>query len=103
MKSIPEWRRLCPPLLLALALSSLGAWGAGEDTTPIVKQLPKKEPKIIYKKKTAINFEDAVIEGQVENPEGVYLVSSPDKKFGSLLKLRPNFHRELMRDALLLK
>lgn len=62
-----------------------------------------KEPKIIYKKKTSVNFQDAVIEGQVDNPEGLYLVAPPEKKFGGLLKLRPNFHRELMRDALLLK
>jgi hypothetical protein len=61
------------------------------------------EPKVIYKKKTSIDFQDAVIEGQTDNPEGLYLVSPPDKKFGGLLKLRPNFHRELMRDALLLK
>lgn len=61
------------------------------------------EPKIIYKKKTSIDFQDAVIEGQTDNPEGLYLVSPPEKKFGGLLKLRPNFHRELMRDALLLK
>ena len=61
------------------------------------------EPKIIYKKKTNIDFNDAVIEGQTDNPEGLYLVSPPEKKFGGLLKLRPNFHRELMRDALLLK
>lgn len=63
----------------------------------------QKKPKIIYKKKTAIDFNDAVVEGQIDNPEGVYVVTPPEKKFGSLLKLRPNFHRELMRDALLLK
>lgn len=61
------------------------------------------EPKIVYKKKTSIDFNDAIVEGQIDNPEGVYVVSAPEKKFGSLLKLRPNFHRELMRDALLFK
>lgn len=61
------------------------------------------EPKVIYKKKTSIDFNDAIVEGQIDNPEGVYVVTAPEKKFGSLLKLRPNFHRELMRDALLFK
>jgi hypothetical protein len=61
------------------------------------------EPTIIYKKKTAVNFDDAVVEGNPNNPEGVYVVTPPEKKFGSLLKLRPNFHRELVRDSLLLK
>ena len=63
----------------------------------------KAKPKIIYKKKTAVDFTDAVVEGQIDNPEGIYVVTPPEKRFGSLLKLRPNFHRELMRDALLLK
>ena len=59
--------------------------------------------RVIYKKRTNINFDDAIVEGTVSNPEGVYVVTPPEKQFGSLLKLRPNFHRELMRDALLLK
>lgn len=61
------------------------------------------KPKIIYRKRTAVSFDDAVVEGAANNPEGVYVVTPPDRQTGSLLKLRPNFHRELMRDALLLK
>ena len=65
---------------------------------------PKKsKTKIIYKKKTSINFDDAIVEGNTSNPEGVYIVTPPEKEFGSLLRLRPNFHRELIRDSLLLK
>jgi len=63
----------------------------------------KLEPRVIYKKKTTVDFSDAIVEGEVQNPEGIYVVTPPEKKFGSLLKLRPNFHKELMRDALLLK
>jgi hypothetical protein len=63
----------------------------------------KGNAKIIYRKRTNVSFDDAVVEGATNNPEGVYVVTPPEKKFGSLLKLRPNFHRELMRDALLLK
>ncbi len=59
--------------------------------------------KIEYRKRTAVSFDDAVVEGSANNPEGVYVVTPPDVQHGSLLKLRPNFHRELMRDALLLK
>lgn len=63
----------------------------------------KPAPKVIYRKRTAVSFDDAVIEGAANNPEGVYVVAPPPQSFGGLLKLRPNFHRELMRDALLLK
>lgn len=59
--------------------------------------------KVIYRKHTAVSFDDAVVEGTANNPEGVYVVTPPPQSFGGLLKLRPNFHRELMRDALLLK
>lgn len=71
--------------------------------SPLATYAEDKGPKIIYKKKTSVSFEDAVVEGSPANPEGVYVVTPPEKKFGSLLKLRPNFHRELVRDSLLLK
>lgn len=63
----------------------------------------KDPPKIIYKKHTSVSFDDAIVEGTSNNPEGIYIVTPPEKQFGNLLRLRPNFHRELMRDALLLK
>jgi hypothetical protein len=63
----------------------------------------KPKPNIVYRKKSTVSFDDAVVEGGADNPEGVYVVTPPEKQFGSLLKLRPNFHRELMRDSLLLK
>ena len=66
-------------------------------------QAEEKKTQIIYKKKTSVSFDDAIVEGTSNNPEGVYIVTPPDKQFGSLLKLRPNFHRELIRDSLLLK
>lgn len=86
---------ICCSLFLALLASSLAH---AEDEAKA-----KPEPKIIYRMKTTVNFDDAIIEGSGNNPEGVYVVTPPEKQFGSLLKLRPNFHRELMRDALLLK
>lgn len=102
-------------LLLGLALFSPLAHAEDEAVTdepsPVDTSSPppaassggKGKPTIIYRKKTAVSFDDAVLEGSANNPEGVYVVTPPEKQFGSLLKLRPNFHRELVRDALLLK
>lgn len=59
--------------------------------------------RIIYRKKSTVDFSDAVIEGKGTNPEGIYVVSPPQRKFKGLLRLRPNFHKELVRDSLLLK
>ena len=101
-------------LLLGLALLSPVAHAEDEpvadEPSPVDASSPppaasggKGKPTIIYRKKTAVSFDDAVLEGSANNPEGVYVVTPPEKQFGSLLKLRPNFHRELVRDALLLK
>jgi hypothetical protein len=76
---------------------------ADDEVETAPKTTANGKTKIIYRKKTAVSFDDAVVEGNSNNPEGVYVVTPPPTAFGSLLKLRPNFHRELMRDALLLK
>ncbi len=95
-------------LLIAMALAAPPALAAEDDDSISVND-GKSSPdlggkaKIIYRKRTAVSFDDAVVEGSANNPEGVYVVTPPDRQHGSLLKLRPNFHRELMRDALLLK
>jgi hypothetical protein len=85
--------------ILMLALMMLPVYSHADDDAAA----SKPEPTIIYRKKSAVSFDDAVVEGSPNNPEGVYVVTPPEKKFGSLLKLRPNFHRELVRDSLLLK
>lgn len=99
-------------LILTILLSSvsfLPAARAADDEDAIEVDSGKSSPdlggkaKIVYRKRTAVSFDDAVVEGSANNPEGVYVVTPPDRQQGSLLKLRPNFHRELMRDALLLK
>ena len=59
--------------------------------------------RIIYRKKSTVDFNDAVIEGKGTNPEGIYVVTPPQRKFKGLLRLRTNFHKELIRDSLLLK
>jgi hypothetical protein len=82
--------------ILGLALMQPAAKAADPDA-----DMPK--PNIVYRQKTAVSFDDAVVESKTDNPEGVYIVTPPEKQFGSLLKLRPNFHRELIRDSLLLK
>jgi hypothetical protein len=98
--------------LLAMMITLLPSLARADDTDEdegVKVNAGKSSPdlggksKIIYRKRTAVSFDDAVVEGSANNPEGVYVVTPPDVQTGGLLKLRPNFHRELMRDALLLK
>ena len=95
-------------MLFLLAAAPRASYAADDEGTVEADSNGKSSPdlggkKVIYRKKTAVSFDDAVVEGTANNPEGVYVVTPPPTTFGGLLKLRPNFHRELMRDALLLK
>jgi hypothetical protein len=90
-------------ITLLFLIFPLLSYAAGEEEIEPNPVGGKSETKIIYRKKSTVSFDDAVVEGSPNNPEGVYVVTPPEKKFGSLLKLRPNFIRELVRDSLLLK
>ncbi len=58
---------------------------------------------VIYKKKNVVNFDGSLIEGEVKNPSEFYFVHRPEEKFGSLVKRRPNFHKEMLRDSLMIR
>lgn len=62
-----------------------------------------KKPRVIYPKKTDLDFEGLQIEGELRNPGEFYFQRRPDEKFDSLVKRRPNFHREMLRDVVLSK
>lgn len=49
-------------------------------------------------KKTTVNFEDQLIEGQTQKPELFYLLQQRSPNFKRLIKLRENFLPE-MRDT----
>lgn len=91
-------------IILLFLAAPLAAFAADDGADASGKSSPEgAKPKITYRQHSAVSFDDAVVEGSTNNPEGVYVVTPPERATGSLLKLRPNFHRELMRDALLLK
>jgi hypothetical protein len=60
----------------------------------------KKSPRVIYPKKTELDFEGASIEGELRNPGELYFMRRPEEKFDSLVKPRKNFHPEVLRDVL---
>jgi len=65
---------------------------------------PSNEPpRVVYPKKTDLDFEGAAIEGEIKNPGEFYFQRRPDEKFDSLVKRRKNFHREMLRDVVLSK
>ena len=51
------------------------------------------------KKRTSINFEDELVEGEVQKPELLYLLQKKQFNFKRLIKLRKNFLPEMRRTA----
>lgn len=51
------------------------------------------------KKKTSIDFEDELVEGEVKKPELFYLLQKKQFNFKRLIKLREDFLPEMRRDA----
>lgn len=58
---------------------------------------------VIYKKRNVVEFDGSLIEGDVRNPSEFYFVHRPEEKFGTLVKRRPNFHKEMLRDAVMIR
>jgi hypothetical protein len=51
------------------------------------------------KKKTKIDFEDELVEGELKKPELFYLLQKKQFNFKRLIKLREGFLPEMRRDA----
>lgn len=51
------------------------------------------------KKKTSINFEDELIQGEVKKPELFYLLQKKQFNFKRLIKLREDFLPEMRRNS----
>jgi hypothetical protein len=58
-------------------------------------------PRIVYPKKTELDFEGTQIDGEVRNPGEFYFQHRQEEKFDSLVKRRKNFHREMLRDVVI--
>lgn len=69
----------------------------------VLAREPKKKVKIVYPKKTALSFEGFDLEGELRNPGEFYFQHRDSGDFDSLSKRRPNFHREMLRDAVMTK
>jgi len=57
---------------------------------------------IKYREKTVIDFEDVMLEGQIKKPSGQFLIDRSKTKFNSLINLKKDFNKELVRSVDLL-
>lgn len=61
------------------------------------------KPRVVYAKKSEVDFEGLAITGELRNPGEFYFQRKTDEKFDSLVKRRKNFHREMLRDVVMAK
>lgn len=57
---------------------------------------------IKYREKTVIDFEDVMLEGQIKKPSGSFLMDRTKTKFNSLINLKQDFNKELVKSVDLL-
>jgi hypothetical protein len=67
--------------------------------SPNVALAQKAEPRVVYPEKTELDFEGTRIDGELKNPAEFYFQNRPQTKFDSLVKRRPNFHHQMLRDV----
>ena len=82
-------------LILAGALSTL----LFSLAAPAIAQEKSEKSGGGEKKKTKIDFEDELVEGELKKPELFYLLQKKQFNFKRLIKLREDFLPEMRRDA----
>jgi hypothetical protein len=87
-------------------LCPLGAFAQEDETPaktesgkPIVGERQSPGVKSGQKKRTDIDFEDELVEGELKKPELFYLLQKKQFNFKRLIKLREDFLPEMRRDA----
>tara|TARA_R100000008_G_scaffold12757_1_gene6370 strand:- start:14966 stop:15214 length:249 start_codon:yes stop_codon:yes gene_type:complete len=58
----------------------------------------KKEPKVVYKERTEIDFESVEVSGELVRPQGSLVLERKRAQFNSMIKLRTDFD-DLMEDS----
>lgn len=81
-------------MLTAIAVAlALAAPSLAEDA------VVEESDKVVYNKKTVIDFSDVNIEGELTKPEGSYIKNRKKTRFRNLIELRGNFRPELKRSV----
>lgn len=59
----------------------------------------REDDKVVFKKKTSIDFSDVNIEGELVKPTGTYIGIRKQIGFGNFIKVRANFRDKLSDSA----
>jgi hypothetical protein len=88
------FRKLMVALLIGGFISTAGI---------ALAQAPDPErggaPDVKYKKKTVYDFDDDLVEGELQRPDGEFVDTRRKAKHSSLIKIRENFIPEMLKSA----
>lgn len=60
---------------------------------------PAGDPSVEYKKKTVYDFEDDLVEGELQRPDGEFIDVRRKARHSSLIKIREDFVPEMLKSA----
>ncbi|MFH1131029.1 MAG: hypothetical protein V1754_06820 [Pseudomonadota bacterium] len=83
--------------IIAVLVVSIFVVGSG--LTLAQAQPSRAEPEVSYKKKTVYDFEDDLVEGELQRPEGEFIGVQKKAKHSSLIKIREHFIPEMLKSA----
>lgn len=78
--------------LAALAMSSTASVALAQDVI-------QEDDKVVYKKRTLVDFNDVTLEGELSKPEGAYMHSHRTARFNTLINYRTSFADELQKSV----
>lgn len=79
------------------ALAALAVMGMA--SSALAQNVIREEDKVVYKKRTLVDFNDVTVEGELAKPEGSYMHSHRTARFNSLINYRTSFASELQKSV----
>ena len=87
-------------LLVGVLIAPSGELGAQEEEKSPNLLGPRTKTRILYKKRTVIDLDESVIEGELIDTRGTTDIIAPlDRNFDDLMRLRKDFKDEFRQDA----
>lgn len=86
-------KRFVMAAIAALALVGTASTALAQET------VIREADKVVYKKRTIIDFNDVTLEGELVKPEGSYMHTHRTAKFTTLINYRTSFVPELQKSV----
>jgi hypothetical protein len=64
---------------------------------PLAQDKAEPKPKVVYEKRTEINFEDDTISGDLKRPDGEYVEARRKVSHSNLIRVREDWREKVMQ------